>query len=48
MWLTILDYQNGAVIIEEMQDDVIEDYDSYVQNEIGHSSYYYMTSDVLE
>ena len=47
MFISILDFQKGEVIIEEVT-DVLEDTDSYVSEKMGHSDYHYMTTQKIK
>ena len=47
MFISILDFQKGEVIIEEVIDS-LEDTDEYVSEKMGHSDYYYMTTQKLK
>jgi len=47
MWLTILDYQNGEVIVEEVLDEPQNGWEDYVREKIGHSSECHMVQDYL-
>jgi len=47
MWITILDYSTGEVIIEKIEDNLIEDWEGYVHEKIGHNSECHMVSDEL-
>lgn len=46
-WLTILDYQSGKIIIEEVDNNLTKDWEIYVYEKIGHSSECHMVSDEL-
>jgi len=47
MWLTILDYKNGEIIIEEVGINYKPDWEEYIQDKIGHSDECHMVSDNL-
>lgn len=47
MYITVLDYASGKVIIEEFE-DIIVDPEEYVSDNYGLDNVYYMTTDKLD
>lgn len=47
MYVIILDFQKGEVIIDEVSDS-LEDTDEYVSDKMGHSDHHYMTTQKLK
>ena len=46
MYITVLDYESGKVIIEQVED--IVDYEDYVSYNYGLDNCHYMTSEKLD
>ena len=46
MYITVLDYESGKVIIEQVED--IIDYEQYVDYNYGLKNCHYMTSEKLD
>jgi hypothetical protein len=47
MYITVLDYASGKVIIEEFE-DIIVDAEEYVSDNYGLDNVYYMTTEKLD
>jgi hypothetical protein len=46
MYITVLDYESGKVIIEQVED--IVDYEDYVSDNYGLDNCHYMTTEKLD